>query len=424
MATPSRYAAALRGDAVHSPLSTNSAEEATTRDSPQTPTGSSPQTSEGDAREGSGRNEGNGGFSGGGGPRRYLSRHTSGGSGSSFRSAAASYEPSDTWDESDSLLQSVQTGGTFDSETSRLHISDDSPEGSDVSLRNIQDPLHDPNASHMSFRLRWPWQGRRGARDTKADRVLQDDENLAAGPVPAKKDPDVAFESLDYEIIESRQHNEEDADLSDGFFLVHTFMRWVVVFVVGVMTGVVAFAIDMGVRLMATTKFTWTKDLIESTNSYVIPVLAWGAMNGFLVLIASLMVCYVEPMAGGSGIPEIKSYLNGVKIQRIVRMKTLFAKAIGVMFSVGGGLAVGKEGPMIHSGAILGAGVSQGQMANACLRLDSRKLVYFRNDHEKRDFVSAGAAAGVAAAFGAPIGGVLFSLEEGASHWNQVRILS
>lgn len=61
--------------------------------------------------------------------------------------------------------------------------------------------------------------------------------------------------------------------------------------------------------------------------------------------------------------------------------------------------------------------MSQGKSSS--LGKDLNIYRYFRDDHEKRDFVVGGASAGVSAAFGAPIGGLLFSLEEAASFWNQ-----
>mmetsp|Transcript_7074 Transcript_7074/g.10297 ORF Transcript_7074/g.10297 Transcript_7074/m.10297 type:complete len:927 (-) Transcript_7074:203-2983(-) len=152
-------------------------------------------------------------------------------------------------------------------------------------------------------------------------------------------------------------------------------------------------------------------------NFWNSPFLAFLFYQTVFAIIASLFV-YIEPVSGGSGIPEVKCFLNGIDLPRIVRFKTLVCKVVGVTFSVAAGLPVGKEGPMVHSGSVVAAGISQGKTRLWGKDTSFSKFSDFRNDREKRDFVACGAAAGVASAFGAPIGGVLFSLEEGASYWS------
>lgn len=73
-----------------------------------------------------------------------------------------------------------------------------------------------------------------------------------------------------------------------------------------------------------------------------LPYTMWVVSNVVPVLIGAILVSYIEPVAAGSGIPQVKCYLNGVKIPRVVRIKTLAVKTIGVICTVVGGLAGGK----------------------------------------------------------------------------------
>jgi len=228
------------------------------------------------------------------------------------------------------------------------------------------------------------------------------------------------FESLDYDVPESTLMKKEDKSKTAEYMIKMNLYRWFIMFMIGVGTAVIAVSIDISIEKMAEWKYSLIKKYLDRCSKegcFALPYALWVFVDIALVLIAAVLVVYLEPVAAGSGIPQIKCYLNGVKIPHVVRIKTLAAKVVGVVFSVAGGLACGKEGPMIHSGAIIAAGVSQGR--STTFNRDFHMFEMFRSDHEKRDFVAGGAAAGVSAAFGAPVGGVLFSLEEGASFWNQ-----
>ncbi|KAJ7647251.1 chloride channel [Roridomyces roridus] len=104
--------------------------------------------------------------------------------------------------------------------------------------------------------------------------------------------------------------------------------------------------------------------------------------------------------AAGSGIPEIKTILSGFVIHGYLGGRTLFTKSTGLALSVASGLSLGKEGPFVHIASCVG---------NIVSRFSSK---YQLNEAKRREILSAAAAAGVAVAFGAPIGGTLFSLEE------------
>ena len=92
----------------------------------------------------------------------------------------------------------------------------------------------------------------------------------------------------------------------------------------------------------------------------VLPVLAWTGINFVLVFVAAFLCAFFAPVAAGSGIPQIKCFLNGVKVPKVIRLRTYVVKTVGIILAVVGGLACGKEGPMVHAGAVIAAGISQG----------------------------------------------------------------
>ncbi|MBD2203267.1 chloride channel protein [Calothrix sp. FACHB-1219] len=136
---------------------------------------------------------------------------------------------------------------------------------------------------------------------------------------------------------------------------------------------------------------TWRVHSTQILPAWVVlPLVGMGF--GFL---SGWLVQRLAPEASGSGIPQVKATLANVPMTLSWRVAAV--KLISAIIALGSGMTLGRQGPTVHVGAGLAAGLS--------------RWVPTSPDH-RRQMIAAGAGAGLAAAFNAPIAGVLFIVEE------------
>ncbi|MDO5695315.1 MAG: ClC family H(+)/Cl(-) exchange transporter [Eubacteriales bacterium] len=148
---------------------------------------------------------------------------------------------------------------------------------------------------------------------------------------------------------------------------------------------------------------SWFPGVVRENGLYILAMFI-GLV--FLGLIVGAIGKW-ERYCGGSGIPQVRAEIKGYINPNPLRI--LVAKIVGGAFSVLGGLSVGREGPSIQMGAMAGKTVAR---------------VLKRKPTTEKYLLTCGASAGLAAAFNAPVAGVLFSLEEIHHHFSRKLLIS
>jgi H+/Cl- antiporter ClcA len=154
-----------------------------------------------------------------------------------------------------------------------------------------------------------------------------------------------SFETLDYDLCENELFRERKRNYSQAEESTRNLMYWFVYLVIGVVTGCCGFFIAVGVETLLEIRFGTVLKLMDE-HSVLAAWLADVTLAMAFVGVATGLVVWVEPASSGSGIPDLKAYLNGTNLRQLLTLKALVCKVIGVLFSVGGGLCVGKEGPV------------------------------------------------------------------------------
>jgi CIC family chloride channel protein len=163
--------------------------------------------------------------------------------------------------------------------------------------------------------------------------------------------------------------------------------------VVGVLTGLLGAAF----RFCDQHGYTLFSEVVGGSGDLPVPGWLIGVILGAVfVSVAVYLTSHFAPEAAGSGIQEIEGTLKNVR-PPIRWKRVLPVKFVGGVLAMSSGLVLGREGPTIQMGGAFGAMVGQGT-----------KLTRYDQDV----LIAAGSGAGLAVAFSAPLGGILFVAEE------------
>ena len=174
----------------------------------------------------------------------------------------------------------------------------------------------------------------------------------------------------------------------------------------GIIVGIFSGLVISLFRFLLTKAEEWRTDLYEQLTQ--LPDLYTAGWFAALLVIGAVLykLTTYEPMAGGSGIPQVKGVILG--FMRMNWFRVLWVKLAGGVIGLGAGLSLGREGPSIQLGAVTAQGISR---------------FWGRSRMEERYLITSGAGAGLAAAFNAPLAGVIFSLEELHRNFSAVVLL-
>ena len=162
----------------------------------------------------------------------------------------------------------------------------------------------------------------------------------------------------------------------------------------GLLVGGIAGLVVLLYRMLLGSAGEWLNRILAYVKGNPLYMAGWFAVLMVFAWVVSRLLAF-EPMISGSGIPQLEGEMTGRLDQKWWRV--LPAKFFGGFLCLLGGLALGREGPSIQLGAMVGKSVSNG--------LDRGKT-------EEKFLLTCGASAGLSAAFHAPLAGVMFSLEE------------